>query len=514
MRAVTAASLSAVALLASALSAQTPLTTARVASGLTKPLWVGNAPGDDRLFVVEQMTADIHIIENGVPKEPPFLDLTPLGKVLTNANERGLLGLAFDPDYQTSGQFFVYYTRQTDGAVVIERYDTIDADNADPNSGLVIFGPIAKPQSNHNGGNVRFGPDGKLYAGLGDGGNANDQGTGHVAGGNAQSGGQMLGKIVRINKDGSVPGDNPFAAPGDGFLDQIWDYGVRNPWRWSFDRQTGDFWLGDVGQDAREEVDFQPANVNGGLNFGWRCMEGFNCTGLSGCTCNDASLTLPIHDYPTNPGPNCAVTGGYVYRGPAIPDLQGTYFFADYCSAQIWSLKYNGAAVSDFTTRTGELAPGLGQSIGTITSFGEDNAGEVYLVDQGGEIFKIVKNPWTNLGGGLPGLLGIPSLTGAGGLLSGTSNQISLLGVPPSVPAQLFMGLVVGAAPFKGGTLIPVPFLIALPLSTSGTGTLDLPFVLPDGVPAGTPLVFQYAVKDSLAIGGVSLSNGLKGTTN
>src|SRR5262245_26873324 len=201
---------------------------------------------------------------------------------------------------------------------------------------------------------------------MGDGGGGLDQGPGHLPGGNAQAGGTLLGKLLRVNADGSTPTDNPFAAREDGVLDLVWHFGLRNPWRWSFDRLTGVLWYGDVGEGLHEELDFQPAGA-GGLNFGWHCMEGIVCTGLDGCTCFAPELTWPIHDYAHGNG-DCAIIGGYAYRGPSVPELHGTYFFADYCSARIWSLTWDGVQVSDLHDHTTELAPGLGQSIDHLSS--------------------------------------------------------------------------------------------------------------------------------------------------
>jgi hypothetical protein len=216
---------------------------------------------------------------------------------------------------------------------------------------------------------------------MGDGGSANDPG------GRAQNGQELLGKILRINVDGlpySIPSDNPFIDDPN-VRDEIWAIGMRNPWRYSFDRITGDMYIGDVGQGSNEEVDFELAG-DGGRNYGWRCMEGTRCTGLSGCTCNAPELTLPIHDY-THSGGRCSITGGYNYRGGAIPLLDNTYFFADYCSRNIYSFQYDGNEVTNFMDRTSELGGG---SIASIASFGEDQNGELYIVSLGGSIYRIV----------------------------------------------------------------------------------------------------------------------------
>ncbi|HZM00633.1 MAG TPA: PQQ-dependent sugar dehydrogenase [Planctomycetota bacterium] len=498
---------------------QTPLTTELVASGAVRPLWAGQPPGDtSRLFVVEQWQGDIEIYQlpSGVKNATPFLDLT--GKSSAGGNERGLLGLAFDDDYANTGFLWVYYTRASDGAIIVERYtcpDQVnDPDHANPASGVVVLGPIAHPVSNHNGGNVIVGPDGKLWIGTGDGGDANDTGPNHhEPGGNAQWDLTLLGKMLRINKDGSIPADNPFVG-NPNVLPQIRDKGLRNPWRFSHDRDTGDLWIADVGQNQREEIDFRSATSPAGANFGWRCMEGFLCTGLTGCVCNDLALTNPIQTYAHNLG-KCSITGGFVYRGNAIPDLSGAYFYGDYCTAQIWSLRYNGVAVSELTERTVELDPPGATAIQLITSFGQGADGEIYVVDQNGEIFRIKPaGPFTGLGNALAGTSGKPILHGEGTLVAGTPGSVELTNAMPSAAAYLFVSLGVGGVPFKGGTLMPVPTLLLLPLASSPTGTLNLSWASwQAGVPGGTVLCFQYAIQDAGALNGVALSNALKAVT-
>jgi glucose/arabinose dehydrogenase len=381
--------------------AATPLTTERVASGLSLPLYVTAPPGDpERLFIVEQRgsggvgnRADIRILDlgSGVLNAAPFLSISPV----STGSEQGLLGLAFHPEYAANGFFYVSYTN-SGGTSVIARYQvSANPDLADAGSAQTVL-TLAQPFTNHNGGWIGFSPrDRYLYISMGDGGSSNDPG------GRAQDLNVLLGKLLRVdlNRDDfpgdpglnyAVPASNPFAGAIPG-LDEIWAYGVRNPWRGSFDRVTHDFYIGDVGQGAWEEIDFQPAASAGGENYGWRCMEGLHCTGLSGCTCNAPALTLPIHEFSHGAG-NCSVTGGYVYRGCAIPDLRGTYFFADYCSAQIWSFRYYGAVPTGFTIRTVELDPPGAMTIASITSFGEDRRGELYICDQGGEVFRIIPN--------------------------------------------------------------------------------------------------------------------------
>lgn len=365
------------------------LHTTRVASGLFLPVFATYAPGDfSRLFIIEK-PGRIRILnlDTGVLSATSFLDINSLvgGGNSTN-DERGLLGLAFHPNYQDNGFFYVDYTNNSSDTTIRRYTVSANPDIADAGSGTTLL-VIDQPFSNHNGGWIGFGPlDGYLYIGMGDGGSANDPGN------RAQDiTNQLLGKMLRIDVDGAapygIPPSNPFVGlTGD---DEIWAYGLRNPWRSSFDRETGDLYIADVGQNAWEEINFQRSASPGGLNYGWRCMEGNHCTGLSGCTCNAASLTDPIHEYFHNQG--CSITGGYVYRGCAIPELQGTYFFSDFCSHQIWTFRYVDGAVTEFTNRTAELAPGGGLSINWMSSFGEDALGEIYICDQnGGEVFKII----------------------------------------------------------------------------------------------------------------------------
>jgi glucose/arabinose dehydrogenase len=367
---------------------QVTMTTTRVASGLTLPLFVTAPTGDtSRIFILEQRvstTGRIRILQ--IPGNTllgtPYLSISPVA----TGNEEGLLGLAFHPDFANNGFFFVFYSLPTGNNTVV-RYQAnapfTTSTTANAASATTVITIPHSSFSNHNGGWIGFGPDGYLYIASGDGGSEGDPS------GNGQNINVLVGKMLRIDVNTlpyTSPPTNPFF--GVAGADEIWHYGLRNPWRDSFDRATGDLLIGDVGQNAHEEIDFQPAG-QGGLNFGWRCMEGFSCTGMSGCTCNSPALTLPVYDYP-HTGGSCSITGGYVYRGSALCGVQGTYFFADYCSAQIWSFRLVGGSVTQFANRTAELAPGGGLSINSITSFGEDANGELYICDQGGEIFKVI----------------------------------------------------------------------------------------------------------------------------
>jgi glucose/arabinose dehydrogenase len=370
------------------------ITTELVASALNRPIYCTAPVGDaDRLFIVEQRGV-IRILESGQLLATPFLDIDVLVPNISGNDERGLLGLAFHPGYSANGYFFVNYTNLA-GDTVIARYQvSADPNLADPMSAEVLL-TIDQPFTNHNGGQLAFGPnDGHLYIGMGDGGGSGDPGN------RAQNDSTLLGKMLRIDVDAGlpyvIPPANPFVGIG-GVREEIWAKGLRNPYRWSFDRLTGDLYIADVGQGQLEEVDFQPAASAGGENYGWRIMEGRSCfdnTTPPGCF--HPSLTDPVHEYTHGGSPfRCSITGGYVYRGTSLPEIQGHYFFADWCSAQIWSFEMVGGAAGPVTDRTAELAPAGGLTIGNIAGFGEDGNGELYIVDRGagtsaGEVFKIV----------------------------------------------------------------------------------------------------------------------------
>lgn len=348
-----------------------------IAAGLDTPTFLTHA-FDDRLFVLEQV-GRIRIIENGQLLEQPFLDITD--RVGSSASEQGLLGLAFHPQYATEGAageglFFVNYT-DYNGDTHISRFSVMADDpyGADPDSEIDYL-TLGQPYPNHNGGSLAFGPDGYLYAGLGDGGSANDPlGAG-------QSLETLLGKILRLDVDTaddeySIPADNPFVGVS-GAPAEIWAYGIRNPWRFSFDRLTGDFYIADVGQGQWEEVNFQPANSAGGENYGWNIMEGTHC--FESDTCDQSGLVLPIFEYDHSQG--CSITGGYVYRGAQFPEMTGNYFVADYCTGIIWRLFPNGGQWLSGIVLDSDLI---------ISSFGEDYAGELYALNYGsGGVYQIV----------------------------------------------------------------------------------------------------------------------------
>jgi glucose/arabinose dehydrogenase len=350
-----------------------------VATGLSAPLYLTSPPGDlSRLFIVEQ-TGAIRIVKDGALLPAPFLDLS--AQVLVGG-EQGLLGLAFTPDYPTSGRFVVHYSDLAGDTRLSSFQVSTNPDLADATTEQVIL-TADQPYPNHNGGQVLFGPDGFLYLGLGDGGSANDPE------GRGQNRSELLGSILRVDVQGgapyTIPPDNPFVGQA-GVLPEIWSYGLRNPWRFSFDRATGDLYIADVGQDRFEEVDIAPAAAEGagrGANYGWNIMEGLHC--LSGNQCDQTGLTLPVFEYGHDQG--CSIAGGYVYRGSAIPNLQGLYFYGDFCQGWVRSFRYMSGSAMEVTDWP-RLRPG-----GPITSFGEDAAGELYVLASAGGVFKLVPDP-------------------------------------------------------------------------------------------------------------------------
>ena len=352
------------------------LTTVLVARGLSSPLDLQFAPGDrSRIFVVEQ-PGRIRVIRDGALVAAPFLDVS--GRISTGG-ERGLLGLAFHPGYAQNGRFFVNYTDRNGDTHVAEFHGGPGTDAADAGSERAVL-LVAQPFANHNGGGLTFGRDGMLYVGLGDGGSGGDPFR------NGQNLGTLLGKMLRIDVDRgnpyAVPADNPFVSTA-GARGEVWAYGLRNPWRFSFDAASGDLVIADVGQGQWEEIDVGLASRRGGENYGWNITEGNHCFQPSS-GCNTAGITPPILEYGHDEG--CSVTGGVVYRGCRMPGYQGTYFYADYCSHFVRSIRVaNGQA-----TEPRDWTAALGRGLDRPTSFGVDADGEAYIVDQDGEVYRIV----------------------------------------------------------------------------------------------------------------------------
>ena len=339
-------------------------------TNLTQP-----AAGDNRLFVTEQSGRVLAFPNDEATREAEvFLDLRD--RVSDRGSEEGLLGLAFDPAYHENGYLYVYYSASGPRRSVVSRFQAnADGRAADVESELVIL-EVAQPYSNHNGGQLAFGPDGFLYVGLGDGGAAGDP-LGH-----GRNRATLLGSILRIDVSGAsagtpytLPADNPFA--GDpGSRGEIWAYGLRNPWRFSFDREAGRLWAGDVGQNRVEEVDV----IGKGGDYGWNTLEGSRC--FSPATgCDAAGTVLPVWEYPLNSG-NCSVIGGYVYRGERLPSLAGAYVFGDFCSGRIWALRYDGQQITEHLL--------LADTSLRIASFGEDREGELYVLSQNEGIYRLL----------------------------------------------------------------------------------------------------------------------------
>ncbi len=355
-----------------------------VASGLKDPVFITAPPGDHRMFILEQ-PGRIRILRAGALVERPFLAIEDLVEDL--AIEQGLLGLAFHPDFAGNGRFFVYYSKDGGASQVVAEYRVAadDPDVADAGSARVLL-DIADPFGSHNAGMIAFGPrDGYLYIATGDGGGRNDEF------GNGQNLTSLWGKILRIDVDGgepyAIPPGNPYADSANGPDDprpETWAWGLRNPWRFSFDRDTGDMFIGDVGQKAYEEINVLRAGDPGGTNFGWSTMEGIICFFTGGCDMN--GLTGPVVAYPHSG--TCAVIGGYVYRGECIPDVTGWYFYSDHCSNQIFTLRYPDAVEPvDWTPHVAGQA-----QLDRVSSYGESPSGELYIVSRGnGTVFKLIR---------------------------------------------------------------------------------------------------------------------------
>ena len=380
-----------------------------VAAGFTRPLYVTQAPGDDsRLFVVEK-AGTVRVVVNGQLQPTPFISVASL-LMDDGDRERGLLGMAFHPDFATNGLFYLHFSSsggQGMGAagdtVVAEFTANADRSAADPATRRILL-TTAGLEPNHNGGQLVFGPDKLLYFGLGDGGGQDDQ---HGDPGNGQSLNVLNAKILRLDPLGrdvnnaySIPAGNLVAPMGQQIRQEIWAYGLRNPWRFSFDACNGDLYIGDVGQNTLEEIDYLPAaadrTIASGTNFGWRLMEGPNCRpGDTVCgqqTQAQMNLKLPVDSYGRTVGQS--VTGGYVYRGSAVPGLRGTYIYADYQTARFFRFRIQGTGIADRVEITNQLRPAAGGAFSGIASFGTDNAGEIYVAAfTPGAVYRVVAAP-------------------------------------------------------------------------------------------------------------------------
>lgn len=351
-----------------------------VTDQLSAPLFATSPPGDTlRLFVVQQGGL-VRVLRRDTLLTTPFLDLR--GKIAAGG-ERGLLSLAFHPQYAANGRFYVYFT-DPNGHIRIVRYlvSAADSNVADSLSADTVLTVAHPGESNHNGGQLAFGPDGMLYAGLGDGGGGGDPNR------NGQNRHALLGKLLRLNVDGAtgytIPATNPFATDTSA-APEIWALGLRNPWRFSFDRQNGNLYIADVGQGTWEEVDVQVAG-SGGMNYGWNVMEGAQCYPIGTATCNQVGLTHPVLQYDHSQG--CSITGGYVYRGTRVPVLSGQYLYADYCSHFVRSFVHSGGQATQLRDLTQYLDPHA-----NVSSFAQDQRGELYILTLGGSLYRIVPTP-------------------------------------------------------------------------------------------------------------------------
>ena len=381
------------------------LSSVLIADGYKKPVFITSSPNNAKLLYIVEQAGLIKIINDGKKLSRPFFDIN---KRVVNPNrpgdERGLLGFAFHPNHTNNGKFYINYM-DNDGNTIISEFSTNSELRADHKSERIIL-KLKQPYGNHNGGDIQFGPDGYLYISIGDGGKAGDPLN---AGQDLSS---LFGKIIRIDieqKPYGIPKSNPFFGQKDK-REEIWAWGLRNVWRFSFDKQTGDKYLADVGQNKWEEVNFEPASSKGGLNYGWRIMEANHCYDPKE-NCPTEGLIKPIIEYPNDANhpafafriieelsfsetdvEGCSVTGGYVYRGQKIKSMQGQYIFGDYCSGNIWTLKVvNGKAIN-FKNRTEEINIGGGEFTTYISSFGQDSDGEIYIIDYNGGIYKLIES--------------------------------------------------------------------------------------------------------------------------
>ncbi|MFY9342781.1 MAG: PQQ-dependent sugar dehydrogenase [Planctomycetota bacterium] len=485
-----------------AAGAQTPLRLELVASGLFRPVSVAAPPGDlRRIFVVGQ-DGFVRVVKDGVLLPTPFLDLTG---VTAAGGELGLLSLAFHPAYASNGLCYVFHTSWPPQAW-IKRFQVSasNPDVANPASSTVILQtPLVA--GNHNGGMLAFGRDGFLYVSLGDGGgpSGTEDPQNH-----AQRLDTLLGKILRLDVDNpspplayGIPAGNPFAGPTPG-LDEIWSYGLRNPWRLSFDRLTGDLYIGDVG-GVREEVDFEPANSPGGRNYGWQCMAGTHCNfGSTVCVCNSPALTMPLHEHPGWNPAGCII-GGYVYRGVAIPDWRGAYFFADYQQDKVWALRHNGTSVTQFVDLTAQLTPPPPFALTQVSGFGEDGYGEIHVCNLAGQVWRIA--PITPVSPGIrPYGAGTPGCSGAHTL---SANSSAVVGHPSFVlrttqaPAPgIGLMAIASDADVPGSDPLGLGFVAHVQISSA---FLLLSAMTSDSSGVGT---FQFAIPPSATLVGVALN--------
>ena len=454
---------------------------ADTSDGLVDPISMASIPGDDRLFLVER-EGQVRVLRDGAIESTLFLDF-PAPLAITAAT--GLRAIAFHPSYAANGFVYCWYDAPSPTGAIVDAVlgrmtrSTVQPGTVDPMSLVEI---LRAPQANfgHACGSLEFGPDGYLYVLLRDGGNPGDPGC------NSQDPSSLMGSLMRIDVDSAfpyaVPADNPFV--GDPMIrDEVWHRGFRHPWKWSFDRATGDLWIADVGQATREEIDFARAGL-GGLNFGWKVMEGTTCFNTSGCPagvapCGDPSYTPPFYEYDHSLG--CSITGGFVYRGSELPHLRGHYLYADYCSGRVWSLRRSPLGqVESFTERTAQFQPAGGGSLTAPVAFGEDGFGELYVIDYADkELYRIGR-----LEAVTSFCLAAPNAAGAVGARSAAQGSTSLAandlgfrvtGLPPASFGLFFYGSEATSVRSGNGYLCVGGSLFRLPVAqANGSGVLTL----------------------------------------
>ncbi len=494
-------------------------TVERVALSLQRPVTVTHAPGDaTRLFVAEK-PGRIRFVRNGSVVNPAFLDHLAF---VNDAGEGGLLGLAFHPDYENNGYFYISYTAGSgNGDSVVSRFSVSasDPDLADPASETIIWGPLPQQHQGHKAGDLHFGPDGKLYLSIGDGSVGGDPDN------HAQDLTDPRGKILRFDVDlpwPHIPTDNPFLSD-PAALDEIWSLGLRNPWRFSIDSATGDMYIGDVGQSAREEISFEAGGSPGGTNFGWKCREGTTCFGTGNCSCTNPILTDPVHEYDHTDG--CSVIGGMVYRGTALPGMVGRYIFADFCTWRMWSFEMVGGVATDLREHTADLDPGDGTALRYPAAFGEGIDGEIYVVHHyGGELWKIVPDcgPDNYCTANANSSGSAASMTSTGSA-SVSSNDLTLFctSAPSGQFGLFFYGPGQTQFPLGDGVLCVTGGIYRLspPVMTSGSGSASraLDIAAPPSpagqITPGSSWNFQFWVRDpGFGTSGYNLSDGLSVT--
>ncbi|MFT4538923.1 MAG: glucose/arabinose dehydrogenase [Planctomycetota bacterium] len=513
---LTASVLAASALLGS--SAEAQVRARLVAQGAKNPTQMVQAPGDNTRMFVSSYNDGIHVFENGVLQNDMFLDMNPLG-----FGPQSVSSVAFHPDYQNNGKFYVVHFDANLNNNLYEYTVTADPNVADPNSQVQILGPEPQTGLVHHWDMIKFGTDGMLYLSTGDGVMSNDMVENH-----AQDLGNIAGKILRIDVDGgtpyAIPPDNPFVGV-PGAREEVWMYGLRQPWKFDWDPLTGDLYIGDTGSSTAEEINVLPPSAGAGRNFGWRCVEGDTCHNFPGCiACNDGSLIEPIYFFPHTEF-RCAVVGGIVYRGTEIPALQGRYLFADYCSSRIWTFKYVNGAMQDFEEWTNlfpTTVPGV--SVSQITGFARDHAGELYIMDRSdnGRIWKIEPDTchtqnYCTAGINSAGNGATLSTTGMPSI-SATDFSIDVTSSIPNQSGLFYYGPLQTSALFGGGFRCVAGLTSRLnPISTSdATGAnskiIDFPNLPAAGqIFTGSAWNFQYWYRDPSGLpSGFNLSDAIE----